>query len=89
MLRGVTGTVGVLEAMRLNERLTSRIYDKMAEVEVPPLAAVVIMQNLDDERRHLEVIERHIVRLVGEAAAIPRRPRLRRGGRVAGEPAGV
>ena len=72
MLRAATNTVGALEAMRLDERVTSRVYDKAAEVEVPPLAAVVIMQNLDDERRHLAVIQRHIERLVGEDAATTR-----------------
>jgi hypothetical protein len=72
MLRAVTGTVGVLKAMRLNERLTNRIYGKAAEVAVPPLATAVIMQYLDDERRHLAVIDRHIDRLVGEDAAITR-----------------
>jgi len=72
MLRTVAGTVGILRAMRLNERVTNRLYDKAAEVTVPPLAAVVIMQNLDDQRRHLAVIDRHIVRLVGEDAAITR-----------------
>lgn len=66
MLRSVTGTVGALKAMRMNERMTNKVYDKAAEVAVPPLASGAILRNLEDERRHLTVIELHLDRFTEE-----------------------
>jgi rubrerythrin len=68
LLEGMTrlrsrGTLSALRAMRLNEKLTNRSYDKAADRHVPPLAAAVIMENANDERRHLAAIEAHIERL--------------------------
>jgi rubrerythrin len=68
ILEGMTrlrsrGTLGALRAMRLNEKLTNRAYDKAAYRHVPPLAAAVIIENSNDERRHLAAIEAHIERL--------------------------
>jgi rubrerythrin len=65
-LRGITGTVGALKAMRMNEKLTNRSYDKMAELGLPQEAVQVIAVNLADERRHLAVIEAHLARLTGD-----------------------
>jgi hypothetical protein len=71
ILEGMTrlrsrGTLGALRAMRMNERLTNRSYDKASEVYMPPLGQVIVMENLADERRHLAAIEAHIERLAGK-----------------------
>ena len=59
-LRAATGTLGALRAMRLNEKLTCRSYDRAAAKELPPAALELVMRGLDDERRHLASIEGHI-----------------------------
>lgn len=71
ILEGMTrlrsrGTLGALRAMRMNEKLTNRSYDKASEVYMPPLGQVIVMENLADERRHLAAIEAHIERLSGK-----------------------
>jgi hypothetical protein len=68
ILEGMTrlrsrGTLGALRAMRMNEKLTNRSYDKASEVYMPPIGQVIVMENLADERRHLAAIEAHIERL--------------------------
>jgi hypothetical protein len=68
ILEGMTrlrsrGTLGALRAMRMNEKLTNRSYDKASEVYMPPLGQVIVMENLADERRHLAAIQAHIERL--------------------------
>jgi rubrerythrin len=62
-LRSRTGTLGALRAMRTNEKLTNRVYDREAEVYMPPIAQAIVMENLEDERRHLAAIQGHIDRL--------------------------
>jgi rubrerythrin len=62
-LRSVTGTLGALKAMRLNEKLTNRSYDHASELALSPRARDLISANLEDERRHLAAIEAHISRL--------------------------
>ena len=64
-LRSVTGTKGALKAMRMNEKLTNKSYDDVAEKDLPTSAQEVVMANRDDERRHLAAIEAHIDRLRG------------------------
>jgi hypothetical protein len=71
ILEGLTrlrsrGTLGALRAMRMNEKVTNRYYDKAAEVYMPPIGQAIVMENLGDERRHLAVIAAHIVRLSGK-----------------------
>jgi hypothetical protein len=75
LLEGMTklrsrGTLGALRAMRMNEKLTNRTYDKVAHVYMPPLGQVIVIENRDDERRHLAAIEAHIARLTGETADV-------------------
>ena len=70
ILEGMTrlrsrGTLGALKAMRTNEKLTNRAYDKASEVYMPPIGRAIVMENLNDERRHLAAIEAHIDRLEG------------------------
>jgi rubrerythrin len=62
-LRARSGTLGALRAMRMNEKLTNKVYDKEAGVYMPPIAQAIVMENLADERRHLAAIEAHIDRL--------------------------
>ena len=62
-LRSVTGTLGALKAMRMNEKLTNRSYERASGLDLPLQAREVVLANLADERRHLAVIEAHIVRL--------------------------
>jgi uncharacterized protein (TIGR02284 family) len=65
-LRSVTGTLGALRAMRMNEKLTNRSYERALEVRLPIAARDVVLRNREDERRHLSAIETHIERLSGE-----------------------
>jgi len=70
LLEGMTrlrsrGTLGALRAMRTNERLTNRTYDRALDVYMPPIAQAIVIENLKDERRHLGAIEAHIARLTG------------------------
>jgi hypothetical protein len=60
------GTLGALRAMRLNEKLTNRGYDKASTVYMPPIGQVIVAENYADERRHLAAIEGHIERLAGK-----------------------
>lgn len=62
-IRSSTGTKGALKAMRMNERITNRAYEKAIESQLPEAAVYVITKNLADERRHLETIEAHLYRL--------------------------
>lgn len=70
ILEGMTklrsrSTLGALRAMRMNEWLTNRIYDRSAEFFMPPIGQAIVLENLADERRHLAAIESHISRLSG------------------------
>ena len=67
-LRSRGGTLGALRAMRMNEKLTNRVYDRASEVYMPPIGQVIVLENLADERRHLAAIEAHIDRLTGKSA---------------------
>lgn len=62
-LRSVTGTKGALKAMRMNEKITNKTYEKALEMDLPPVALEIVLLNRDDERRHLSAIEAHIERL--------------------------
>lgn len=80
ILEGMTklrsrGTVGALRAMRMNEKLTNRTYDRAAHVYMPPIGQITVLENLEDERRHLAAIEAHIRRLTGDVTDI--RPHVR------------
>jgi uncharacterized protein (TIGR02284 family) len=57
-VRSATGTEGALKAMRGNEKLTNRKYEKALEDDLPADVLKVIRENREDERRHLQYIER-------------------------------
>ncbi len=65
-LRSVTGTVGALKAMRTNEKLTNKTYEKASYAGLPMVAVEIVTKNLADERRHLTAIEMHIDRIIAE-----------------------
>lgn len=65
-LRSVTGTIGALKAMRMNEKLTNRTYERALEAKLPVAARDVVLRNREDERLHLAAIEMHIDRLTGD-----------------------
>jgi uncharacterized protein (TIGR02284 family) len=56
-IRSATGTKGALKAMKTNELLTNRSYDKALAEDLPPRVRDLVMRNRDDERRHLQFIE--------------------------------
>ena len=62
-LRSRRGALGALRAMRANEKLTNRVYERENAIYMPPIAQVSVMENVADERRHLAAIEAHIERL--------------------------
>jgi len=75
LLEGMTklrsrGTLGALRAMRMNEKLTNRSYDRAAHAYMPPIGQIIVLENLEDERRHLAVIEAHIHRLTGDVIGV-------------------
>jgi uncharacterized protein (TIGR02284 family) len=56
-IRSATGTKGALKAMKTNELLTNRSYDKALAEDLAPRVRDLVMRNRDDERRHLQFIE--------------------------------
>lgn len=50
------GLTGVLTAMRSNEELTNRGYERAAELDLPPEVRAVVERGLADERRHRDYI---------------------------------
>lgn len=56
-LRSVTGTEGALKAMKSNEELTNRKYEKALEAQLPDDIHELVQRNREDERRHLTYIE--------------------------------
>jgi uncharacterized protein (TIGR02284 family) len=65
-LRSVTGTEGALKAMRTNEKATNARYDDALREELPADIEALVRQNREDERRHLEYIERALDNRVWE-----------------------
>lgn len=59
-LRSVTGTEGALKAMKMNEELTNRIYEKALSWEMPEDVRKLVTKNRDDERRHLAYVKQAI-----------------------------
>lgn len=56
-IRSAIGTDGALKAMRSNEQLTNRSYDKALGENLPDKVREVVARNREDERRHLAYIE--------------------------------
>lgn len=64
-LRSSIGTDSALKAMRMNEQLTNREYEKAMEWEVSTDAHDFIRQGYEDERKHLAYIEQALSAGVG------------------------
>lgn len=56
-VRSAIGSNGALKAMRTNEKITNATYERALEYSMPEALRELILQNRDDERRHLEFIE--------------------------------
>ena len=65
-LRSITGTEGALKAMRTNEMLTNKNYDKALAWDLPKDVRQIVERNREDERRHLQYIEQCIKQCVWE-----------------------
>jgi rubrerythrin len=68
-MRSVTGNLGALKAMRTNEKLTNKTYQRAFDLALPPVAYDAVVANREDERVHLAAIEMHINRLRGDGAS--------------------
>lgn len=65
-LRSSMGTDSALKAMRMNEQMTNRTYEKALDWELPMEAREFIRRGREDERRHLAYIEQALTVSVGE-----------------------
>jgi uncharacterized protein (TIGR02284 family) len=54
------GATAALTAMRSNEELTSRTYERAMTLDFPADAKAVVARNYDDELRHREYISRQL-----------------------------
>lgn len=68
-VRSALGTKQALKAMRSNEQLTNKTYQDALDEVLPPEVERVVLRNREDERLHLDYIERAIEQLGGEAEA--------------------
>jgi rubrerythrin len=59
-IRSMTGTEGALKAMKSNEELSNKKYAAALELDLPSEVRDVVELNRDDERRHLEYVEKCI-----------------------------
>ena len=66
-LRSVTGTEGALKAMKSNELLTNKTYDEALSWDLADDVKDVVKRNREDERLHLNYIEKAIESRVWEA----------------------
>jgi uncharacterized protein (TIGR02284 family) len=71
-LRSVTGTEGALRAMRTNERLTNKTYDRALTEDLPVDVLAIVRRNREDERRHLDYIERVLDNRLWEGEGLDR-----------------
>ncbi|MFA5039245.1 MAG: ferritin-like domain-containing protein [Candidatus Omnitrophota bacterium] len=55
-MQSVTGTIGALKAMQLNEKLTNRTYAKAAKWKAGDEIADIIQRNFEDEKNHLQYL---------------------------------
>ena len=60
LLRAATGTKGALKAMRTNEHLTGRAYQRVLDCDLPAFVRAVVQNNRADEELHLLYLERAI-----------------------------
>lgn len=68
-LRSITGDEGALKAMQVNEKITNSTYDKALAWDLPSDILEIVKRNREDERRHLEYIDRAIQNRLWEKKA--------------------
>lgn len=56
-IRSATGIEGTLKAMKSNEELTNRTYQKALSLDLPHDVMSIVQRNYADEQRHLRAIE--------------------------------
>jgi len=56
-IRSLTGIEGALKAMKVNEALTNRQYQRSLERNLPDRARSIVRRNYEDEQRHLRYVE--------------------------------
>ena len=59
-IRSMMGNEQALKAMKSNEELTNKTYAKALEFEFPSDIKEVVRRNRDDERRHLDYVNKCI-----------------------------
>lgn len=64
-ITSMMGDKAALTAMKSNEELTNRTYDKALEHEWPGPVRRILEKNRDDERRHLSFIEEQLTLMEG------------------------
>jgi uncharacterized protein (TIGR02284 family) len=69
-IRSMTGNEGALKAMRTNELLTNKTYDKARSWDLPMDIRQLIERNYADEQRHLAYIEQAIKNKAWETTAV-------------------
>ena len=69
VIRSATGNEGALKAMKSNEKMTNRRYREAAVLDLPPTIGDVVVQNYDDERRHLEYVVKALAEKMWKAKA--------------------
>lgn len=57
-IRSKSGTEGALKAMQGNEKLTNKTYQDALDSDLPADMRAIVKRNREDERRHLEYIEK-------------------------------
>ena len=65
-IRSMMGNEAALKAMKGNEELTNKTYEKALEFDFPVDIKNVVQRNREDERRHLEYVNRCINESVWE-----------------------
>ncbi|GAB6058905.1 DUF2383 domain-containing protein [Desulfonatronum parangueonense] len=58
MRSSIGGTEGALKAMKTNEKLTNKNYDEAMTWSLPDSAKAIVTKGFNDERIHLDYIER-------------------------------
>ncbi|MBI4405836.1 MAG: ferritin-like domain-containing protein [Deltaproteobacteria bacterium] len=66
-IRSMTGTAGALKAMRMNELLTNRNYQRTMKEAFPDRTKRILERNFQDEQRHIKYIEQAIEAKIWES----------------------
>ena len=67
-IKSMIGNESALKAMKSNEELTKKTYEDALKLELPANVMEVVRRNREDERRHLEYVNRCLTDKVWEQA---------------------